>query len=176
LSGAGRLVSLIGMPGGGKTTAGKELARRRGNLFVDSDKEIELRTGCSIASLFERDGEAAFRDLEAATLARLVDSDCGVIATGGGAVLRAENRELLHRRTFCVYLHASPEFLWRRLRRDRRRPLLQVADPRERLREMSAAREPLYRETAHIVVDINDLPLQRLVDDILRQVDPERMQ
>ena len=96
-----------------------------------------------------------------------------MIATGGGAVLRDTNRELLRSRTRCVYLHASPEFLWKRLRRDRRRPLLQVADPEARLRAMSAEREPLYRETAGIVVDIEGRPFDRVVDEILQRLRAE---
>jgi len=161
------------MPGGGKSTVGREVARRLHRRFVDCDKEIELRSGCTIATLFERDGEAAFRDLEAATLAALVESESAVIATGGGAILREANRELLRRRTRCVYLRASPGFLWRRLRRDRRRPLLQVADPEARLRAMSAEREPLYLETAAIVVDVEGLPFRRVVDEVLRRLDLE---
>jgi len=161
------------MPGGGKSTVGKELARRLHRRFVDCDSEVESRCGCSIAALFEREGEAAFRDLEAATLAALVDAGSAVIATGGGAILRDTNRELLRRRTRCVYLRASPGFLWRRLRRDRRRPLLQVADPEARLRAMSAEREPLYLETAALVVDIEGLTFGQVVEQVMRQLDIE---
>jgi shikimate kinase len=161
------------MPGGGKSTVGKEVARQLGGPFVDCDKEIELRSGCTIATLFARDGEAAFRDLEAATLAALIEAGAAVIATGGGAVLRASSRELLHGRTRCIYLRASPDFLWRRLRRDRRRPLLQVPDPRARLREMSAEREPLYVETAHIVVETEGLSFDQLVDTVLSRLAAE---
>src|SRR6478609_3760878 len=145
------------MPGGGKSTVGKEVARQLGCDFVDCDKEIEHRSGVTIAALFARDGEAAFRKLEAATLAAVIEEGAAVIATGGGAVLRSTNRDLLRERTRCVYLRASPDFLWRRLRRDRRRPLLQVADPQRRLQELSAEREPLYLETARIVVDVEGL-------------------
>jgi shikimate kinase len=155
------------MPGGGKSTVGREMARQLGCDFVDCDKEIERRSGSTIAALFARDGEAAFRDLEAATLAGLIEHGAAVIATGGGAVLRSDNRALLRDQTRCIYLSASRAFLWRRLRRDRRRPLLQVADPQRRLQEMSAEREPLYLETARIVVDIEGLAFDRLVDTIL---------
>lgn len=160
------------MPGGGKSTVGREVARRLDRRFVDCDKEVELQSGCTIAALFERDGEAAFRDLEAATLAALVERESAVIATGGGAILRESNRELLRRRTRCVYLRAGPDFLWRRLRRDRRRPLLQVADPEARLRAMSAEREPLYLETAAVVIDIEGLPFARVVEAVMRSVEP----
>ena len=120
--------------------------------------------------LFEHEGEAAFREREAEALASLVAEGRSVIATGGGAVLRPENRELLRTRTVCVFLDASHDLLWKRLRRDRRRPLLQVADPEARLRELSAERDPLYRETAHIVVDADGLSFDRLVDEVVRRI------
>jgi len=161
------------MPGGGKSTVGKEVARQLGCDFVDCDKEIERRSGSTIVALFARDGEAAFRDLEAATLAGLIQDGAAVIATGGGAVLRSANRELLRERTRSIYLRAGPEFLWRRLRRDRRRPLLQVPDPQRRLQELSAEREPLYLETAHIVVDIEGLTFDRLVETIMGRLASE---
>ena len=158
------------MPGGGKSTVGKEIARKLGVEFVDCDEEIERRSESTIAALFARDGEGAFRDTETAILAGLVAEQRAVIATGGGAVLRPTNRELLRERTRCVYLRAGPEFLWRRLRRDRRRPLLQVSDPQRRLREMSAEREPLYLDAAHIVVDIEGLTFDRLVETVLARL------
>jgi len=161
------------MPGGGKSTVGKEVARQLGCDFVDCDKEIEHRSGATIAALFARDGEAAFRELEATTLAAVIEEGAAVIATGGGAVLRSTNRELLRERTRCVYLRASPDFLWRRLRRDRRRPLLQVPDPQRRLQELSAEREPLYLETARIVVDVEGLAFDRVVDSILAHLASE---
>jgi shikimate kinase len=159
------------MPGGGKSTVGREVARQLGWRFVDCDKEIERAAGCTIAALFARAGEAAFRDLETTTLAALVEAGPAVIATGGGAVLRPANRELLRTRTRCIYLRAAPEFLWRRLRRDRRRPLLQVPDPRGRLREMSEERESLYLETAASVIDIEGLAFERLVDEVVHRSD-----
>ena len=161
------------MPGGGKSTVGKDLARQLGCDFVDCDKEIERRSGSTIVALFARDGEAAFRELEAATLADVIEQGAAVIATGGGAVLSRTNRALLRERTRCVYLRAGPDFLWRRLRRDRRRPLLQVPDPQRRLQELSDEREPLYLETAHIVVDIEGLTFDRLVDSILDRLASE---
>lgn len=165
-----QVISLIGLPGSGKSAIGKEVARRLQLPFVDSDRVIESRAGCTIASLFELEGEAAFRAREAQTLASLVGEGRAVIATGGGAVLRSGNRELLRTRTFCVFLDASHDLLWKRLRRDRRRPLLQVADPEARLRTLSAERDPLYRETAHVVVSTDGLPFARLVDEVVRRV------
>ena len=161
------------MPGVGKSTVGREIAKRLDLPFADCDKVIERDVGYSIASLFESQGEQAFRDLESRTLVSLVDQGPSVIATGGGTVLRDANRELLRSRTRCVYLQAAPAFLWKRLRRDRRRPLLQVADPKARLYELSDAREPLYRDTATIVLNVESLPFDRIVDSVLARLDAE---
>jgi shikimate kinase len=146
------------------------VARRLQLPFVDSDRVIESRAGCAIASLFEHEGEAGFREREAATLASIVGEGRSVIATGGGAVLRRENRDLLRTATVCVFLDAGHDLLWKRLRRDHRRPLLQVPDPEARLRELRAERDPLYRETAHIVVKTDGLPFGRLVDEVVRRI------
>jgi shikimate kinase len=160
------------MPGCGKSTIGKATANRLALPYADCDREIERRAGCSIAVLFERNGEQAFRDVEQEVLGILVGAPAAVIATGGGVVLRDANRELLRTRTRCVYLRASHDLLWRRLRRDRRRPLLQVADPEQRLRQMSAERGPLYEQTAHIVIDTDGLAFDHLVDEVMRRVSP----
>lgn len=161
---------MIGLPGSGKSAIGREAARRLDVPFADCDKIVEQRAGCTIARLFERDGEQVFRDLEAEALTSLMDGRPSVVATGGGAVLRASNRELLRTRSTCVYLKAEPELLWTRLRRDRRRPLLQVENPQARLHQLAEEREPLYREAASIVVDIHGLSFDRLVDTILDKV------
>jgi len=158
------------MPGSGKSAIGKAVARRLGLPFVDCDLSIERRVGCSIAEFFERKGEDAFRTLEMETIASLVLSGPSVLATGGGIVLRESNRELLRTRTRCVYLCATPELLWGRLRRDRRRPLLQVADPQARLHAMFEEREPLYRETAEIVITTEGLSFHHLVDDVVQRL------
>ena len=160
------------MPGSGKSTIGKELARRFGVPFVDCDKAIEEREGCSVAHIFSRDGEAAFRELEVLVLAELVNGGAGVIATGGGAVLSTDNRNLLRTKTTCVHLNVPLEVLWKRLRRDRRRPLLQVHDAESRLRELAAVREPLYRQTAEVVVDTRGLSFDQVVDAIVQQLGP----
>jgi shikimate kinase len=166
-------VSLIGLPGSGKSTVAKAAAKQLGLPYADCDQAIERRAGCSIAAYFQRNGEAGFRDLEAEVLAMLVDEATSVIATGGGVVLRPGNRELLRTRTCCVYLRAGHDLLWKRLRRDRRRPLLQVADPEGRLRAMRVEREPLYEETARIVIDSDGLPFDRLVDEVVYRVQAE---
>ena len=147
-------VCFIGLPGSGKSTIGRQLARNWGVEFVDSDLVLERRLGCSIKDYFAAHGEQAFRDAEAEVLADLArgQSAC-VLSTGGGAVLRAENRAVLHANTTVFYLQSSPEDIARRLRNDTSRPLLQGEDPLKRLRDLLAVRAPLYEETAHFVID-----------------------
>ena len=145
-------VALVGLPGSGKSTVGRQLARRLGVGFTDSDHVIEQRLGCSIRLYFEREGEDAFRDVEQAVIDDLTQHHQGVLATGGGAVLREANRQHLRGRGHVVYLRSSPEEVFRRLRHDVNRPLLQVGDPLSRLRELYEARDPLYREAAHFVI------------------------
>lgn len=147
------ILTLIGLPGSGKTTVGRQLARRLGVPFLDSDQLIEQRLGCSIRAFFEREGERAFRDLEASVIDELTQGTRGVLSTGGGAVLRGENRQRLHARTRVFYLSATPQALYARLRHDTSRPLLQVADPLAKLQELFAARDPLYRQAAHHVLE-----------------------
>lgn len=139
--------------GAGKTTVGRTLAQRTGLRFIDSDHEIERERGCSIAALFARVGEAGFRDIEARAIDALTQRDGVILATGGGAVLRAENRKALRERGTVVYLRASPDDLAHRLRHDRSRPLLQQGDMRAKLHELFRSRDPLYRETAHFIME-----------------------
>jgi len=146
-------IVLVGMPGSGKTTVGRELAKRLGRRFVDCDHEIEARTGVKIPTIFEIEGEEGFRRRETQTLEALMDESGLVLATGGGAVTRAENRALLSERGVVVYLNVTPHILWERTRHDRSRPLLQVPDPKGRLQDLYVARYPLYREVAHVVVE-----------------------
>ncbi|AMO23779.1 shikimate kinase [Ramlibacter solisilvae] len=145
------MIILTGLPGSGKSTVGRQLARRLGLNFNDSDHVIEQRLGCSIRSFFEREGEDAFRDVEEEVIAELCRQE-GVLATGGGAVLRAANRQRLREAGQVVYLRASADDIFERIRHDKKRPLLQVADPLGRLRELFEARDPLYSETAHFIV------------------------
>jgi len=166
-------ITLVGMPGSGKTTVGRHLARRLRLPFFDSDHVIEERLGCSIREFFAREGEAAFRDLEQQVIAELAQGPAAVIATGGGAVLREANRHALRAAGRVVYLRASPEELYRRLKHDTSRPLLQVADPLARLREMYAQRDPLYREAAHFLVETPRPSVPRLVNMILAQLEPD---
>ncbi len=160
------LISLVGLPGSGKSTVGRQLARRLQLPFVDADHWVEQQLGCSIREYFEREGEAGFRDFEQQALANIAADGPAVIATGGGAVLRPANRDCLRRNTRVFYLFATPEEVYRRLRHDQVRPLLQVADPLARLRELFAQRDPLYRETAHDVITIGRPSTSALVNTI----------
>ena len=159
------------MPGCGKSTVGRHLARHLELRFVDSDAEIEQRIGMPIREFFERHGEPAFRDLEQETIDALTQQEGLVIATGGGAVLRPSNREALHARTHVLYLRSTPEELYRRLRHDTQRPLLQVADPLQRLRELFRERDPLYRRAAHFVVEGARPSVQALLGMVLMQLE-----
>ncbi|MBW8846064.1 MAG: shikimate kinase [Burkholderiales bacterium] len=165
-------LSLVGMPGGGKSTVGRQLARQIGVPFVDSDHEIELRIGGSIKQFFERHGEDEFRDVETDVIADLTvrPGDC-VLATGGGAILRERNRELLHAGTTVLYLRSTPEDLFRRLRHDTTRPLLQVRDPLAKLRELHHQRDPLYRRCAHYVLESARPSVHALVNMALMQLE-----
>ncbi|MCL1962178.1 MAG: shikimate kinase [Desulfovibrionaceae bacterium] len=165
------MIFLIGMPGSGKSTVGRALARRLRMDFADSDHVIEQRLGCTIRGYFDQHGEAAFRDIEETVIDELTRGAARVLATGGGAVLRPANRQRLHERGTVIYLRSSPEQLHRRLRQDTKRPLLQVADPLQRLRDLYAARDPLYRECAHFVVDTHGVALTMLVDRVLMQLE-----
>jgi shikimate kinase len=162
---------LIGLPGSGKSTVGRQLARRLSLPFFDSDQVIEQRLGCSIREFFEREGEERFRELEASVLDELTSGLLCVVSTGGGAVLRSENRERLQRRGSVVYLRSTPEEVFRRLRHDRNRPLLQVADPLQRLKDMYAVRDPLYRETSHFVIETGRPSVVMLVNMIVMQLE-----
>lgn len=164
-------IALVGLPGGGKSTVGRQLARRLRLSFIDSDAVIEQRLGCSIRSFFEREGEGAFRDIEQVVIAELVQQPDCVLATGGGAVLRPANREVLRGQATVVYLRSSPDELYRRLRHDTQRPLLQVADPLAKLKELYRQRDPLYRETAHFIVETGRPSVASLVNMVVMQLE-----
>ena len=164
-------IALVGLPGSGKSTVGRQLARRLELTFRDTDHLIEQRIGCSIRQFFEREGEDSFRDIEQSVLDELTQEGGGVLATGGGAVLRPANRNHLHSRCQVVYLHSAPEDVFRRLRHDTQRPLLQVADPQGRLRDLYAARDPLYRETAHFVIETGRPSVPTLANMIVMQLE-----
>ncbi len=165
------IVSLIGLPGSGKSTVGRQLARRLKLPFFDSDQLIEEQLGCSIRDYFEREGEERFRDVEQSVIDQLTLEPTGLLSTGGGVVLRLANREHLHQRCQVIYLNSSPSELFRRLRHDVNRPLLQVADPLERLRELHLVRDPLYRETAHFIIDTGRPSVATLINMIVMQLE-----
>jgi len=164
-------ITFVGLPGSGKTTIGRQLARRLGLPFVDSDQVIEERLGCSIREYFAREGEDAFRDVEQAVLDDLSRHHHGVLSTGGGAVLREANRRHLHERGHVIYLRTSPEDVFRRVRHDTGRPLLQVDDPLGRLRSLYEARDALYRETAHFVLETGRPSVATLVNKLVMQLE-----
>lgn len=165
------MISLVGLPGSGKTTVGRQLARRLQLPFVDADHAVEARIGCSIREYFEREGEARFRDMEQAVLDELTQAPDKVLSTGGGAVLREANRQHLAQRGQVVYLKSTPEELFRRLRHDTNRPLLQVADPLLKLKNLFAERDPLYREVAHFTLETGRPSVATLVNMIVMQLE-----
>lgn len=165
-------IALVGMPGAGKSTVGKLLARRLGVAFVDSDHVLEQRLGCPIRTYFEQQGEERFRDMEQEVIAELArDGVTGVLATGGGVVLREANRRYLREHAHVIYLRSSPDQVFQRVRHDRKRPLLQVDDPLARLKALHAQRDPLYREAAHMTIDTGRPSLQTLVNMIVMQLE-----
>lgn len=148
-----RCIALVGPMGAGKTTVGRELARKLGCAFIDCDLELEQRLGVRVSTVFEIEGEAGFRVREHRLLAELVHRRDTVLATGGGVVLREENRALLHQHCLVAYLKILPSVLWERLRHDRTRPLLQVPNPRAKIEELFRARDPWYSEVADVVLE-----------------------
>ncbi len=143
---------LVGPMGAGKTSIGRRLAQHFALEFIDLDEDIEHRTGASVTWIFDVEGEAGFREREQQSLRALCDRQGIVLATGGGAVLRASNRELLRAHGFVIYLQVSVDQQLRRLARDTKRPLLRATDRRERLQTLAREREPLYREVADLTM------------------------
>ena len=164
-------VFLVGLMGAGKTTIGRILARKLGLRFIDSDHEIEARTGASIPWIFEIEGEQSFRRREADVIRELTAQQGIVLATGGGAILNADSRAFLQSRGTVVYLRASVNSILARTAHDKNRPLLQTADPRKKLEELMAQRDPLYLQTADIVIDTGRPNVQSMVQTILTQLD-----
>jgi len=147
-----RNIVFVGLMGAGKTTVGRRLAKRHGLVFMDTDQEIEARSGAPIPTIFDLEGEEGFRKRESRAISEVMGRTGHVITTGGGAIVRAENREML-RSGFVIYLDADPEQLWQRLKNDTSRPLLsRSADPRATLIALHAERDPLYREIANLIV------------------------
>lgn len=170
---AKRNLYLVGMPGAGKSTIGKALARELRLPFVDADQEMVEHTGVAIATIFELEGEAGFRLREAQLIGELSQRDSILLATGGGVILRKDNRDALRQTGVVIYLHASLDHLWQRTKHDSRRPLLQTDNPRASLKSLLESRDPLYRETADLVVETGRQSVGRLVreihDELLRR-------
>jgi shikimate kinase len=164
---------LIGPMGAGKSTIGRQLSKRLKMEFHDSDHEIEDRTGVDIPLIFELEGEAGFRKREAAIIDELTRLPNIVLSTGGGAILDPENRQHLTTRGTVIYLHASVDQQLRRTNRDRNRPLLQTDNPRARLEELMAIREPLYREAADMVINTNGMRVTEVVRQIIKVLGSE---
>lgn len=156
--------------GAGKTTVGRALARKLNKRFIDSDHEIEARTGVSIPLIFEIEGEASFRQREAEVIRELTAQNGIVLATGGGAILKPENRDCLKSRGTVIYLRASVNSILQRTSHDRNRPLLQTADPRQRLEQLSREREPYYLEVADFIIETGRPNVQSLVQMILARL------
>ncbi len=161
---------LVGPMGSGKTTIGRQLARRLKKSFIDSDHEIEDHTGASISLIFDIEGEEGFRTREKAIIDELTQQENIILSTGGGVILSAENREHLKNRGIVIYLHAPLKKLFYRTSRDRNRPLLQTNNPREKLRQIVEERDPLYRETADLIVETENRTVHQVVSYIIRQV------
>jgi len=165
---------LVGPMGAGKTTIGRQLAQILQREFKDSDHEIVRRTGASIPLIFDIEGEEGFRRREADVIDGLTRAEGLVLATGGGAVLREENRQILRARGTVIYLYASIEQLVRRTARDRNRPLLQTADPKAKIKELMEQRDPLYREVADMILYTDDRSVRSVVKEILIRLEEMR--
>ncbi len=158
---------LVGLMGAGKTTLGRQLARILHRPFMDSDQVICERTGVSIPTIFEMEGEEGFRQREIAVLQDLCVLSPIVLATGGGAVLRSENRECLRQNGLVIYLHVLPDILYQRVANDKNRPLLQVSDPLAKFHELYVARDALYRQSAHLIVEVGQDGCHKTLCNIL---------
>jgi shikimate kinase len=163
-------IYLVGLMGAGKTTIGRSLAKRLDMGFLDTDKEIESRTGVPIPTIFEIEGEEGFRKREAQVVKETAAKSGQVVATGGGSVLREENRIALRASGFVIYLNVTPQTLLERTRHDKNRPLLQVADPLSKLTQLFAARDPLYRAVADIVVEEEWMSAQGILQHLLKEL------
>jgi shikimate kinase len=166
-------IFLIGPMGAGKSTIGRQVATLLGLDFDDTDHEIQRRTGVDIPTIFDYEGEAGFRKRESAVIDDLTQHGGLVLATGGGSILDPDNRRNLSSRGFVVYLYCSPEQQYERTLRDRSRPLLQTEDPLGTLQALMAERDPLYRETADIVVTSEKRSASAVANEIVRKLRAE---
>jgi len=162
---------LVGPMGAGKSTIGRQLARCLKLKFVDSDREIELRTGVDIPLIFELEGESGFRKRERKVIDELTTKPGIMLATGGGAVMDKLNRQHLAARGRVIYLHTSVEQQLQRTAHDRNRPLLQTANPKQKLQELMAVRDPLYREIADWVIETDGCRVRDVVQQIIHKIE-----
>ena len=156
--------------GAGKTTIGRQLARKLSCKFYDSDHEIELRTGADIPLIFELEGEEGFRKRETQVITELVSLDNIVLSTGGGAVMNAESRQAIEKRGLIIYLKSTPEKLYSRTANDKRRPLLQGDDKLAQIKKILAEREPTYISLADEIVETDDLSIKQIIAKILQLI------
>jgi shikimate kinase len=163
-------IFLIGPMGTGKTTIGSQLAHGLKFAFVDSDQELEARTGASISLIFDVEGEAGFRERECKIIDELTQRNDVVVATGGGVVMRPENCDCLSQRGFVIYLKSPVEALIQRVRFDQSRPLLRTVDPEQTLRDLMVVREPLYSSIADFVIDTGALTVKQVIKKIMSQL------
>lgn len=163
-------IFLIGLMGAGKTTIGRQIASELSLDFYDSDHEIEERTGVTITHIFDIEGESGFRKRETTVLDELTQKKGIVLATGGGAILKSENRQFLMSRGTTIYLYASIETLVERTSKDRNRPLLQTGNPQTKLEELFEVRDPLYRETADVIIDTGKDSVRLSLKEILEKL------
>jgi len=163
-------IFLVGPMGAGKSTVGRQLAKTLDMEFVDCDREIEERTGVTIAIIFEVEGEEGFRKRERAMIEQLTERDGIVLATGGGAVVDEDNRSRLRTRGFAIYLNAPIDLLLERTARDKQRPLLQTDDPKAKLIALANEREPLYQQVADLVVKTDRRTARHVVKEIVRRL------
>jgi shikimate kinase len=163
---------LTGPMGAGKSTIGRQLSKQLRMVFYDSDREIENRTGVDIPLIFELEGEQGFRKRERLVIDELTSLPNIVLATGGGAILDADNRKHLAERGLVIYLHASVNQQLARTKHDRNRPLLQTDNPRQRLEDLMRLRDPLYREIADLVIDTDGKRVMAVVNQIIRKLKP----
>ncbi len=168
-------IFLVGPMGAGKSTIGRQLAEALGYRFLDTDQEIQRRTGVDIPTIFEFEGEEGFRSRERQVVEDLAQQDGIVLATGGGVVLLPENRQQLAARGFVIYLHCSPEQQFARTSRDRNRPLLDTQDPLQRLRDLMTEREPIYRQVADMMVSTERRGTSSVVKEIRRRLEEEAL-
>ena len=163
-------IFLVGPMGAGKTSVGKQLAKALKREFVDSDKEIEDRTGVNIPTIFDIEGEKGFRNREQQVIDELTQRSGLVLATGGGAVLAQDNRKALQSRGVVIYLHGSIEQLYQRTHRDRNRPLLQTDNPKQRISELLEIRDPIYRSVADHIIETDGQTVRKVVSAIMQKL------